>query len=83
MAMITDYDCWKTDEEPVTSEAVIAHLHHNAETAKRLLSAVIPKIPAKPSWPEHRAIDTALITPRELWPSETKEKLRPLLERFL
>lgn len=83
MAMITDYDCWKTDEEPVTSEAVIAHLHHNAETAKRLLSAVIPKIPAKPHWPEHRALDTALITPRELWPSEAKEKLRPLLERFL
>lgn len=83
VAMITDYDCWKTDEEPVTSEAVIAHLHANAETAKKLLGAVIPKIPKTPDWPEHRALDTALITPRDLWPADTKDKLRPVLERFL
>lgn len=83
MAMITDYDCWKTDEEPVTSEAVIAHLHANADAAKRVLAAVIPRIPAEPSWPEHRALDNALVTARELWPAETKEKLRPILSRFL
>jgi 5'-methylthioadenosine phosphorylase len=83
MAMVTDYDCWKTGEEPVTSDAVVAHLQANAETARRLLSAVIPKIPAEPHWPEHRALDTALITPRGLWPADTKDKLRPLLERLL
>lgn len=83
MAMITDYDCWKTDEEPVTSDAVIAHLHANAEAAKRVLATVIPRIPAEPNWPEHRALDNALVTPRDLWPVETKEKLRPILERFL
>jgi len=83
MAMITDYDCWKTDEEPVTSDAVIAHLHANAEAAKRVLGAVIPRLPAEPTWPEHRALDSALVTAREMWPAETKEKLRPILERFL
>lgn len=83
MAMITDYDCWKTDEEPVTSDAVIAHLHANAESAKRLLSAVIPRIPTEANWPEHRALDSALVTPKNLWPAETQEKLRPILGRFL
>ena len=83
LAMITDYDCWKTDEEPVTSDAVIAHLHANAETAKRILTAVIPKIPLEPSWPEHRALDAALVTDRKLWPPATVEKLRPILTRFL
>jgi 5'-methylthioadenosine phosphorylase len=82
MAMITDYDCWKTDEEPVTSDAVIAHLHANAEAAKRVLAEVIPKVPTNPTWPEHAALDSALVTPRELWPAETKEKLRPILDRF-
>jgi 5'-methylthioadenosine phosphorylase len=83
LAMITDYDCWKTDEEPVTSDAVISHLHANAVTAKRVLEAVIPKIPHEPAWPEHRALDTALVTDRKLWPAETVEKLRPILGRFL
>ena len=47
VAMVTDYDCWKTDEEPVTSDAVVAHLHANAETAKSLLTEVIPADPCR------------------------------------
>ncbi len=83
MAMITDYDCWKVEEEPVTAEAVIAHLHANAAAAKAIISRVVPRIPAEASWPEHRALDAALVTPRNLWPAGTKEKLRPILERFV
>ena len=83
LAMITDYDCWKTDEEPVTADAVIAHLLANAEAAKGILARVIPHLPTEPTWPEHRALDTALITDRKLWPPATVEKLRPILGRFL
>ncbi len=82
IALITDYDCWKTDEEPVTAETVIGHLLANAETAKRLLARVIPQIPATPDWPEHRALDSALVTDRKLWPEETTKKLGILVERF-
>ncbi len=83
LAMITDYDCWKIEEAAVTAEAVIGHLHANAERAKRILAAVIPRLPAAADWPEHRSLDHALVTARELWPEETKERLRPILGRFL
>ena len=83
MAMITDYDCWKVEEEPVTADAVIAHLHANAEAAKRILALVIPQIPPEPSFPEHRALDSALVTARPLWPEETVKKLGIILERFV
>ena len=82
MAMITDYDCWKVEEEAVTAEAVIAHLRANAEAAKAILSRVVPRIPREANWPEHRALDTALVTPREFWPPETVKKLGPVLTRF-
>ena len=82
MAMITDYDCWKTEEEPVTAEAVIAHLMANAAAAKQILARVIPQIPAEPHYPEHRALDSALVTDRSLWPAETVQKLGVILERF-
>src|SRR5215211_1918042 len=62
IAMITDYDCWKVEEEPVTAEAVIAHLMANAENAKRVLAQAIPRIPTKPNWPEHTALDSAMVT---------------------
>jgi 5'-methylthioadenosine phosphorylase len=83
MAMITDYDCWKIEEEPVSAQIVISHLMANAETAKKVLVDVIPRIPKEPSWPEHFALDTALVTDRKLWPKAIVEKLKPILGRFL
>jgi 5'-methylthioadenosine phosphorylase len=82
MAMITDYDCWKVEEEPVSAEAVFGHLTANADTAKKILRQVIPRIPPEPDWPEHRALDSALVTDRKLWPEATKKKLGVILERF-
>src|SRR4051812_44283577 len=82
MAMITDYDCWKVEEEPVSAQTVFEHLVSNAETAKKVLAEVIPRIPAEPNWPEHRSLDTALVTDRKLWPAATREKLGAILARF-
>src|SRR5437868_4063878 len=82
MAMITDYDCWKVEEEPVTAQIVLSHLMANAETARKIIVDVIPQIPTELNWPEHFALDTALITSRNLWPEATVEKLKPILERF-
>ena len=83
MAMITDYDCWKVEEEPVSAQTVLSHLIVNAETARRVIVDVIPRIPTEPNWPEHFALDTALVTDRKLWPKSTAAKLKPILARFL
>ena len=83
MAMITDYDCWKVEEEPVSVQTVIGHLLANAETAKKVLARVIPEIPREATWPEHRALENAIITDRKLWPHGTIKKLGPIIERFL
>ena len=82
LAMITDYDCWKVEEEPVTAQTVFEHLIANAETAKKVLAEVIPRVPAEANWPEHRALDSALVTDRKLWPAATRTKLGAILGRF-
>jgi len=83
MAMITDYDSWKVDEEVVSAEVVLSHLVANAETAKKVIAHVVPHVPKEPNWPEHFALDTALVTDRKLWPEATIERLKPILRRFL
>src|SRR5438105_2035332 len=83
MAMITDYDCWKVEEEPVSVQTVIGHLLANAETARKVLARVIPEIPREANWSEHRALENALVTERQLWPATTVKKLKPILRRFL
>src|SRR5437868_3197474 len=82
MAMITDYDCWKVEEEPVSAKTVFGHLTANADAAKKVLVDVIPRIPVNPDWAEHRSLDNALVTERKLWPKATAEKLGPILGRF-
>jgi len=83
LAMITDYDCWKTDEAHVTADAVMAHVSANAAMAKAIIARVIPRLPSEAHWPEHHALDGALMTDQKLWPAETVTSLKPLLERFL
>jgi 5'-methylthioadenosine phosphorylase len=83
ISLITDYDCWKVDDDPVTAETVIAHLLANAEAARQIIPRVVERIPEEPNWPEHRALDSALITDRKLWPSATVKKLEVILKRFL
>jgi 5'-methylthioadenosine phosphorylase len=82
IAMVTDYDCWKVEEEPVSAQTVFGHLMANAETAKKILLEAMPRIPTTPDWPEHSALDSALATDRKLWPMATLEKLKPILARF-
>src|SRR2546421_5491637 len=67
LAVITDYDCWKVEEEPVSAQTVFEHLITNAPTAKMILAEAISRIPAEPNWLEHRALDTALATDPKLW----------------
>jgi len=83
MAMITDYDCWKTDDEPVTARMVFENLKSNAAAARDILPRVIEQIPLHPDWPEHTSLDHALVTPRDLWPEATVENLRSIIGRFL
>jgi 5'-methylthioadenosine phosphorylase len=83
MALVTDYDCWKTGEAHVTVEMVIENLRKNAAMAKAIISHVLPRIPREPSWPCHDALRNAIMTDRDLWPAKTVKELRPLLARYL
>ena len=82
MAMITDYDCWKVEEEPVTAQTVFGHLQANAEVAKKVIANVIQKIPTAANWPEHDSLANALLTDKAYWPEETRKNLAVILERF-
>lgn len=83
LAMVTDYDCWKEEEEPVSVETVVACLQKNATSAKSIIEKAIPKIPDSPAWPSHKALDNAIMTEKSVWPSETIDKLKPIIARFL
>ena len=83
LAMVTDYDCWKEDEEHVTLEMIIANLHRNADMAKKIVASAIAQIPDKPGWPCHSALKNAIMTDKKLWPAKTRKELEPILRTYL
>ena len=44
IAMSTDYDCWKEDEQPVSWDAILEVFKSNADKVTQLLLAAIPRI---------------------------------------
>ena len=82
LAMATDYDCWK-EEEHVTLEMILANLHRNADTAKKIVAQVVAQIPAEPNWPAHSALKHAIMTDKKFWPKKTVAELKPMLAKYL
>jgi 5'-methylthioadenosine phosphorylase len=83
IALVTDYDSWKVNEAHVTTEMVVAQLHRNAGTARRIIAHVIPRMPVTPDWPCHAALKNAIMTDKKLWPAKIRRQLAPLLAKYL
>ena len=68
VAMVTDFDCWHPDHDHVTVEAVVRVLLANADRARALVKAVVPRIAAARTACSagcDRALEYALITAPE------------------
>ena len=63
VGMVTDYDCWREDEAGVVATDVVAQMHANAATARRLIEAFATALPAErtPS-PIDTVLDHAILT---------------------
>jgi 5'-methylthioadenosine phosphorylase len=65
VAMVTDYDCWHDSHGHVTVDMVVRVLLENADKARHLVAAVVPRVGGErgpcPAGCD-RALDHALIT---------------------
>ncbi len=86
VAMVTDFDCWHPDHDHVTVDQVVKVLFSNADKARALVKALIPRIGA-PRGPCEagcdRALDHALITAPEMRDPAMMAKLDAVAGRVL
>ncbi|HEV2126652.1 MAG TPA: S-methyl-5'-thioadenosine phosphorylase, partial [Chloroflexota bacterium] len=83
LAFATDYDCWHETEEAVTVEMVVRNLLSNVETGKRIIKDALPRLQPVGACPCAHALENAIITPLDLVPSDTKERLGILIHKYL
>jgi 5'-methylthioadenosine phosphorylase len=84
VGMVTDYDCWRGNEESVEVAAVIAQLMANAELGRRLVVELARALPAeRPPSPIDTVLDSALITAPEARDPAMLGKLDAICARVL
>ena len=83
LACVTDYDCWHESEEDVTVEMVVANLSKNVSTSKEALRTIMSEIPQRRECPCAAALKDSIITSPDRVPSEIKERLQPIVGKYL
>ncbi|AKH42453.1 5'-methylthioadenosine phosphorylase [Altererythrobacter atlanticus] len=84
LGMVTDYDCWREGEPEVDVSGVLEVMRTNAVKARRTLAALAASLPAeRPESPIDRALDHAIITPRNAWDRHLVARLDAVAGRIL
>ena len=83
IALVTDYDCWHPDHDQVTVEMIIANLTQNARTAQQVIAYAVDKLPFERTCECASALKYAIITRPDAIPAEVKQRLAPLVGRYL
>lgn len=78
LSMVTDYDCWRPEEEGVDAAEILGVLKDNADVAQRVLRTAIALAPADPL-PDNDVLSRALVTPLDQVPEATLARLEAIL----
>jgi len=86
VAMVTDFDCWHPDHDHVVVEHVVRVLHENADHARALIAAAVPRLAAQAAPCPHgcdRALDHAILTAEDARDPELVRRLDAVAGRVL
>jgi 5'-methylthioadenosine phosphorylase len=83
IALVTDYDCWHPSHDEVTVEMIIANLVQNAKTAQQVIANAVERLPFERKCECATALKHALITRPDAVPAITKERLAPIVGKYL
>ena len=83
IALVTDYDCWHPSHDAVTVDMVVANLVQNAKTAQQVIAGAVSALPFDRTCECATALKHAVITRPEAIPAETRERLAPLVDKYL
>ena len=83
MAHVTDYDVWHVSVAPVTVEMVIQTLNKNTKIAQEAIRLLAQKLDHQRTCECEHALSTALITRKDVIPSETRKKLDLFVKKYL
>ena len=84
LALVTDFDCWHTEEEDVSVATLLDNLQANGVLAADVIRQAVRSMPDdRSSCGCANALEHAIITRRDAIPRETVTRLGPILARYV
>jgi 5'-methylthioadenosine phosphorylase len=83
LAHVTDYDVWRSAEEPVTVEKVFEVLQQNSDLAQKALVDLLSRLPSERDCDCHQALKSALATQSAAIDPGVRDRLSLLVDRYL
>ena len=83
LALVTDYDCWRSGHDAVTADAVIEYLNKNVRNAQVIMREAVKSLASgQRDCKCGTALQNAIFTAPDLWPQATARKLAAILEKY-
>jgi 5'-methylthioadenosine phosphorylase len=83
IAHVTDYDVWRTAEEPVSVEMVMRTIDANTDLAQRAIRRLVSEVPDERPCDCGHALRSALTTSPNHIPDDVRERLSLLIDRYI
>jgi 5'-methylthioadenosine phosphorylase len=83
LTLVTDYDCWRESTEAVSVESVLALLEANAAAARSAMREAVRHLDPNRQCACRDSMRHAIITDRAAISDSAKERLRPIVGRYL
>jgi 5'-methylthioadenosine phosphorylase len=83
LGLVTDYDAWRTEGDPVGVDAILAVLDENSARARRAMREAVRRIDPERSCGCRDAMRFSILTDRASISPEARRRLAPVLGRYL
>ncbi len=83
LAAVTDYDCWHSSHESVTTDMIVECLTRNIDNAKKILKKAIVEAAKIESFSAENALQFALITDKAKISEKTKKDLDIIIGKYI
>jgi 5'-methylthioadenosine phosphorylase len=83
IAVVTDYDCWRSEEEDVNIGDILKNLKAGTASAKRIIRRAVKDIRPPRTCACAESLKMAIVTSGRLIPPKVRQRLKPIIGKYV
>lgn len=83
IALVTDYDCWHAEEQPVSAKMVMSNLRKNLETSRSLIKRIVSAPPEYGKCRCGAALKEAFVTSQQELRKHSTDRIKLIVDKYI